>query len=58
MLATNKVLSLSAAACLGGVLALSSAPAHAWEPTRPVEFIIPAGTGGGADIWRASSRAS
>ena len=25
-------------------------PAHAaWEPTRPVEFIIPAGTGGGAD---------
>ena len=21
----------------------------AWEPTRPVEFIIPAGTGGGAD---------
>ncbi len=22
----------------------------AWEPTRPVEFIIPAGTGGGADI--------
>ena len=26
----------------------SSAQA-AWEPTRPVEFIIPAGTGGGAD---------
>jgi putative tricarboxylic transport membrane protein len=25
-----------------------SAPA-AWEPTRPVEFIVPAGTGGGAD---------
>src|SRR5438128_3609158 len=26
-------------------------PAHAagWEPTKPVEFIIPAGTGGGAD---------
>src|SRR5262245_23341423 len=22
----------------------------AWEPTRPVEFIVPAGTGGGADI--------
>jgi putative tricarboxylic transport membrane protein len=22
----------------------------AWEPSRPVEFIIPAGTGGGADI--------
>jgi putative tricarboxylic transport membrane protein len=24
-------------------------PAHAWEPTKPVTFIIPAGTGGGAD---------
>ncbi len=23
--------------------------AHAWEPTKTVEFIIPAGTGGGAD---------
>ena len=29
----------------------AAAPATAaWEPTRPVEFIIPAGTGGGADI--------
>jgi len=26
----------------GGVLA-------AWEPTKPIEFVIPAGTGGGAD---------
>jgi len=24
-------------------------PATAWEPTKPVEFIVPAGTGGGAD---------
>src|SRR5262245_55259467 len=23
--------------------------ASAWEPTKPVEFIVPAGTGGGAD---------
>ena len=22
---------------------------HGWEPTRPIEFVIPAGTGGGAD---------
>ena len=30
--------------------ALGAAPsAQAWEPTRNVEFIIPAGTGGGAD---------
>ena len=26
-----------------------SIPAWAWEPTKPVEFIVPAGTGGGAD---------
>jgi hypothetical protein len=27
-----------------------AAPARAaWEPTKPVEFIVPAGTGGGAD---------
>lgn len=25
------------------------APAQAWEPVKPVEFIVPAGTGGGAD---------
>src|SRR5436190_17362735 len=25
------------------------AAAGAWEPTKPVEFVIPAGTGGGAD---------
>jgi tripartite-type tricarboxylate transporter receptor subunit TctC len=24
-------------------------PAVAWEPTKPIEFVIPAGTGGGAD---------
>src|SRR4051812_23085557 len=31
---------------LGAVL---SFPAQAWEPTKTVEFIVPAGTGGGAD---------
>jgi putative tricarboxylic transport membrane protein len=30
-------------------LATPAAPAEAWEPTKPVEFIVPAGTGGGAD---------
>ncbi|MEX0590584.1 MAG: tripartite tricarboxylate transporter substrate-binding protein [Xanthobacteraceae bacterium] len=38
----------------GLAAALLCAPAlptqAAWEPNRPVEFIIPAGTGGGADI--------
>jgi tripartite-type tricarboxylate transporter receptor subunit TctC len=32
------------------MLGAFAAPAHAaWQPTRPVEFIVPAGTGGGAD---------
>ena len=30
--------------------ALMTIPAYAaWEPTKPVEFVVPAGTGGGAD---------
>ncbi len=29
--------------------AIAVPAAAAWEPTRPVEFIVPAGTGGGAD---------
>jgi putative tricarboxylic transport membrane protein len=32
------------ALCAGGVAASA-----AWEPVRPVEFVVPAGTGGGAD---------
>jgi len=41
-----------AAVLSGGTLALAAAPVHAqatWEPTKTVEFIVPAGTGGGAD---------
>lgn len=34
------------AALLGATVA---GPAVAWEPTKPVEFVIPAGQGGGAD---------
>jgi tripartite-type tricarboxylate transporter receptor subunit TctC len=30
-------------------LMAAAAPVAAWEPTKPVEFVIPAGTGGGAD---------
>ena len=36
---------VAAAACLS----FAQAPRRAWEPTKPVEFIVPAGTGGGAD---------
>jgi len=32
------------------LIAFSVGTAGAWEPTRPVEFIVPAGTGGGADV--------
>ena len=44
----------SAQTALGAIAALCAigitAPATAaWEPVRPVEFIVPAGTGGGAD---------
>jgi putative tricarboxylic transport membrane protein len=30
-------------------LALAAPAQAAWEPTKPVEFVVPAGTGGGAD---------
>jgi putative tricarboxylic transport membrane protein len=44
---TSKALGV-AALCLGGAVAMSI-PAQAWEPTHPIEIIVPAGTGGGAD---------
>jgi putative tricarboxylic transport membrane protein len=31
------------------VLLTAPVTADAWEPTKPIEFVIPAGTGGGAD---------
>jgi tripartite-type tricarboxylate transporter receptor subunit TctC len=31
------------------VVLLAPSAALAWEPTKPIEFVIPAGTGGGAD---------
>src|ERR1700704_1374404 len=41
---------LVAVAALGTAQGWAPASAlAAWEPTRPVEFIVPAGTGGGAD---------
>ncbi len=39
-----------ASLCAAALLALGAAtPALAWEPSKPVEFVVPAGTGGGAD---------
>ena len=41
---------LRAAFAIGAVAALQPVSAlAAWEPTKPIEFVVPAGTGGGAD---------
>jgi putative tricarboxylic transport membrane protein len=42
-------LSFATAACAALLLAPSIVHAQGWEPTKPVTFLIPAGTGGGAD---------
>ena len=38
-----------AGALATGLVAVASPALAAWEPTKPVEFVVPAGTGGGAD---------
>jgi len=49
------VMLLTVAAMVGA----GAAPAYAaWEPTKPVEFIVPAGAGAHRIKWRARSRAS
>jgi tripartite-type tricarboxylate transporter receptor subunit TctC len=40
---------LAALAIGAAALLLAAAPAAAWEPTAPVELVVPAGPGGGAD---------
>ena len=41
---------LGIAAALGGLLAMPTFAAHAeWQPSRTITFVVPAGTGGGAD---------
>ena len=37
------------AAALAGAALMLAAPSYAWEPSKTVEFVVPAGTGGGAD---------
>src|SRR5213083_630734 len=34
---------------VGLLLAAGAAPALAWEPTKPVEIVVPAGAGGASD---------
>lgn len=40
---------LFATAVFGVSMASLTLPASAWEPTKPIEIVVPAGTGGGAD---------
>ena len=45
----RRMRSIAVTAAVAAAACLCVAPAGAWEPTRNVEFIVPAGTGGGAD---------
>ena len=40
---------LAASALALGAVTFAAPAIAAWEPTKPVEFVVPAGTGGGAD---------
>ena len=42
-------LALGASIAAAAAMAFASPALAAWEPSKPVEFIVPAGTGGGAD---------
>jgi putative tricarboxylic transport membrane protein len=44
---TPRVAALAVATVIG--LSAGGDALAAWEPTRPIEFVVPAGTGGGAD---------
>ncbi len=44
-----KIKRISSCSAMALAISLAAIPALAWEPTKSVEFIIPAGTGGGAD---------
>src|ERR1700754_1044252 len=47
---SNRTLGLALGVGVSLGAAVASVPASAaWEPTRPVEIVVPAGTGGGAD---------
>jgi tripartite-type tricarboxylate transporter receptor subunit TctC len=48
-MSTNRFTLKMLAAAATAAVALWSPVALAWEPTKPVEFVVPAGTGGGAD---------
>jgi tripartite-type tricarboxylate transporter receptor subunit TctC len=45
----RSLFSRARAVALAGAMLTALVPAFAWEPSKTVEFIVPAGTGGGAD---------
>lgn len=53
----TKRVGVAVAAALSAVFATWSATAQAWEPTKTVEFIVPAGQGGGADQMARAAQA-
>ena len=48
-MSTNRFALKLLAAAVTTAAALCSPVAQAWEPSKPVEFVVPSGTGGGAD---------
>jgi putative tricarboxylic transport membrane protein len=49
MTTQHRLRAIAVACTVAMATSLGATPAVAWEPTRNVEFIVPAGTGGGAD---------
>ncbi len=47
--ASEKLAAMLAGIAASAMLCAAPAAQAAWEPSKPVEFIVPAGTGGGAD---------
>ena len=58
MLKTLKKTAMAFAAGAAMVAGLAPGAAQAWEPTKPVTFIIPAGTGGPAKVALVGRSAS
>jgi putative tricarboxylic transport membrane protein len=49
MRSRSRFLRLASTLAVGAAALLAPLAHAAWEPTKPVEFVVPAGTGGGAD---------
>jgi len=53
----SKTVGVAVAAALSAAFVTWSVSAQAWEPTKTVEFIVPAGQGGGADQMARAAQA-